>query len=525
MNNGIDVAIEEGIGVRRWWALAAMTLGILAVGLDVTVLSVALPTLATALHAAESDLQWFSAAYALALAACMLPAGLLGDRLGRKRVMLASLVLFGAGSLGCAYAPSTTAFIAARVALGVAGAGMVVMALSVMTVLFSEEERPRAVGIWGAANFVALPIGPILGGWLLTHYWWGWVFLMNVPVAILGLVAVAALVPESRAPVRPGIDLVGIVVSSAGLAGLTYGLIEAGQHGWTDVSGLAPLGGGLALLAVFVLWELRLARLPGGQPLVDLTLFRSASFTWGVTLAALVVVAMFGALFTLPQYFQGVMGVDAQGSGLRLLPVIAGVVLGGVPAYRVRSWIGPKLTVALGLVVLAAGMLVGGNTTVHSGDAFIAAWLLVCGIGMGLAMVTAASAALMEIPEERSGVGSALMQAFQKLGAPFGAAILGSVLSSAYQAQLQLAGLPAALASVVRASVFGGLAVAGRLHSAALLASVRESFVHGMDVSLVVCAGVAVVGALLALAFLPGRTPAAATGTEPGRTPSDRALA
>src|SRR5262245_39567625 len=171
---------------------------------------------------------------------------------------------------------------------------------------------------------------------------------MNVPVAILGLVAVAALVPESRAPVRPGIDLVGIVVSSAGLAGLTYGLIEAGQYGWTDVSALAPLRGGLALLSVFVLWELRLARLPGRQPLVDLTLFRSASFTWGVTLAALVVVAMFGALFTLPQYFQGVMGVDAQGSGVRLLPVIAGVVLGGVPAYRVRSWIGPKLTVRSG---------------------------------------------------------------------------------------------------------------------------------------------------------------------------------
>jgi predicted MFS family arabinose efflux permease len=347
---------------------------------------------------------------------------------------------------------------------------------------------------------------------------------MNVPVAILGLVAVAALVPKSRAPVRPGIDLLGIVVSSAGLVGLTYGLIEAGPNGWTDGSTLAPLGVGLALLVVFVLWELRQTRLPGGQPLVDLTLFRSASFTWGVTLAALVVVAMFGALFTLPQYFQGVMGVDAQGSGLRLLPVIAGVVLGGLPADRVRSWIGPKLTVTLGLVVLAVGMLVGARTTVSSGDAFIAAWLLVCGIGMGLALVTAAAAALIEIPAERSGTGSALMQAFQKLGAPFGAAILGSVLSSTYQAQLQLAGLPPALAGVVRGSVFGGLAIAGRLHSAALLATVKESFVNGMDVSLVVCAGIAILGALLALAFLPGRT-VAATGTEPGGTPSDRAIA
>ncbi len=184
------------LGNRRWWALGALTLAVLAVGLDGTILSVALPTLAGALHASESDLQWFTSGYLLVLAAAMLPAGLLGDRYGRKKVMLTALALFAVGSAACAYAPSAGAFIAARLVLGLAGAGIVVMALSALTVLFTEEERPRAVGIWAAANFLSLPIGPILGGWLLTNYWWGWVFLMNVPVALLGLVIALALVPE-----------------------------------------------------------------------------------------------------------------------------------------------------------------------------------------------------------------------------------------------------------------------------------------------------------------------------------------
>src|SRR5438132_1483170 len=231
----------SNLGNRKWWALGALTLAVLAVGLDGTVLSVALPTLATALHASESDLQWFSSGYLLVLAAMMLPAGLLGDRYGRKKVMLVALALFGVGSAACAYAPSAGAFIAARVVLGLAGAGVIVMALSAVTVLFTKEERPRAVGIWAAANFLALPIGPILGGWLLTNYWWGWVFLINVPVAAIGLIAAFALVPESRAEERPGFDVVGVLASSFGLAGLTYGLIEAGQGGWGSPNAIGPM--------------------------------------------------------------------------------------------------------------------------------------------------------------------------------------------------------------------------------------------------------------------------------------------
>jgi DHA2 family multidrug resistance protein-like MFS transporter len=505
----------SNLGNRRWWALGALTLAVLAVGLDGTVLSVALPTLATALHASESDLQWFSSGYLLVLAAMMLPAGLLGDRYGRKKVMLVALALFGAGSAVCAYAPSAGAFIAARVVLGIAGAGVIVMALSALTVLFTKEERPRAVGIWAAANFLALPLGPILGGWLLTHYWWGWVFLLNVPVALVGLVAAFALVPESRAELRPRLDLVGVVASTAGLVGVTYGLIEAGRNGWTDASALVPMIAGLVVLVGFFLWERRLSLRPGGQPLVDLALFRSAAFTWGVILAATGGLAMIGVLFTMPQFFQGVLGIDAMGSGVRLLPLIAGLVVGAVPADRIARVVGAKITVALGFTLLAAGLLLGATTGVGSSGGFIAAWMALVGAGMGLALSTATSAALSVLSQERSGVGSAVMQALQKVGGPFGAAILGSVLLSTYQAQLHLAGLPAAVANVVKESLFGGLAVAQQLGSAPLLASVRTAFVQGMDVSLVVAAGIAVAGFVLTLIFLPGRAASKAGGAEP----------
>jgi MFS transporter, DHA2 family, multidrug resistance protein len=496
----------KSIGARRWWALAALDLGVLAVGLDVTVLSVALPTLAGSLKASESDLQWFSSGYALTLAAGMLPAGVLGDRFGRKRILLAALVLFGAGSIACAYAVNSGQFIAGRVVLGAAGAAIVVMALSVMTVLFSEEKRPRAVGIWAAANFLALPIGPIFGGWLLTNYWWGWIFLMNVPVALVGVAAVIALVPESRAPVRPALDPVGMILASAGLAGVTYGLIELGRNGWTHPGSLAILAGGVVVTVAFFGWQRYLSARPGGRPLIDLGLFRSRGFTWGVILAALGGLALIGLVFTLPQYSQGVLGLNPQGAGIRLLPIIAGLVLGAVPADRIAARIGAKVTVATGFAIIFVGLLVGANTQVDSSAWFVAGWTAVVGFGMGIGFATAASAALRAVPSEQSGVASALIQAMQKVGAPLGSAITGSVLVSVYQSQLSLAGLPPAVADVVKRSVFAGIAVGEKLQSPALLASVRHSFVQGMDAALLASAAAAALAMLLALAFLPGRT-------------------
>lgn len=500
---------------RRWWALAAISLAILAVTLDVTVLTVALPTLAGALSASESQLQWFVTAYTLALVAGMLPAGLLGDRYGRKAVMLGGLVLFAAGSVGCALAPGPEAFIVARVALGLAGSVLIVGALSMLTVLFDETERPRAIGIWGTANFIGLPLGPIFGGWLLTNAWWGWIFLVNVPVALMAIVAVGRLVPESKAPIAPPIDGLGIVLSSTGLVALMYGIVRAGEDGWGSASALGPVALGLVALALFMLWERRVT-----DPLVDLGLFRSASFTWGIVCTAFGVFGLFGVLFALPQYFQAVAGLDPQGSGLRLLPAVVGLMVGALPADRIAARIGAKLTVAIGYAIVVGGTLVGSTLAATSGDGFIAAWTFVVGAGAGLGFATSASAALVELSADRAGVGSALLQAVVKLGPAFGASILGSVLNSTYQGQVHLAGLPAQAAEAVRASVFGGLAVAQQLGSQALADSVRHAFVAGFDDAARVAAIVAAVATVVALAFLPRRRAAATAVVEATTMPA-----
>src|SRR5215467_13334638 len=449
------MASRRTASAGKWWALGGLTLGVLAVGLDATVLSVALPTLAGSLRASATDLQWFISAYTLGLAVGLLPGGVLGDRFGRKRVMLITLAVFGAGSLACAYAPSAAAFIAARTVLGVSAGFMLPLVLSVVTVMFTDEERPKAVGIWAAANFLALPIGPILGGWLLSSYWWGWVFLMNLSVVAIGMAAVATLVPESRAAERPGLDPAGIVASCAGLAVLVYGFITAGQYGWTSVTAIASMAAGAVILVAFVAWERRLARRPGGQPLVDLTLFRSARFTWGTILQAFGVFAMFGLLFAAPQFFQAILGVSAMGSGLRLLPLMGGLAVGAILSDRVAQRLTTKLTAALGFALLTTGLVLGATMTTASGDGFIATWTAITGLGFGLALATAASTALVDLPKENAGIGSAVMQAVQKTGAPLATAILGSVQAVSYQSHLHPAHRPAARAEAVRSSGAG----------------------------------------------------------------------
>jgi MFS transporter, DHA2 family, multidrug resistance protein len=514
-------ADPRGLGVRRWWALGAVFLTILCVGIDSTVLSVALPTLARSLRASEPNLQWFSSGYFLVLAAAMLPAGLLGDRYGHKKVFLFSLGLFGVGSTACAFSTSVAEFMAARVLLGLAGAGVIVMAISSLTVLFSRDERPKAVGILGAGNFLAMPIGPILGGWILTNYWWGWVFLINVPVALIGLVAVTVLLPEFRAPQRPGLDLIGVSASVLGLVALTYGLIRAGEDGWSDPGALLMIFLGITILVGFLAWERRLTRRPGGQPLLDMTLFNSASFTWGAIFAAMSFLALIGVLFTMPQYFQGVLGTNAMGSGLRLLPLIGGVLLGAVPAAEVAKLVGAKIAVASGFALLVVGLSVGAATSVDSSGVFVATWMIVVGAGMGLALATSTSAALVELSPDRSGVGSGVLEAVDEIGGPLGIAILGSVVSAGYIAHLNLSGLSGPSASAVRQSVFGGVAVAQQLQSQSLLTSVRTAFVQGMDNSLLVSAGIALIGVILSLIFLPQSNPAIdAEQTHAGNEPT-----
>jgi MFS transporter, DHA2 family, multidrug resistance protein len=503
--------MRHGAGIRRWWALGAVSLSVLAVTLDGTVLSVALPTLARALHATESDLEWFQSGYLMLLAAAVLPAGLVGDRFGRKKLLVGCLAVFGAGSALCAEATAPWVFLTARLLMGLAGSGVTVMAMSALTVLFGDAERPKAVGIYEAANFLGLPVGPVLGGWMLSRLWWGWVFLLNVPVVAVGLVAALALIPESRAAKRPGLDPAGTAASVAGLVVLTYGLILVGQDGWGDPGALALIAVGLAALAGFVLLEQR-----GREPLVDPALFRSASFTWGAVLGGIAGLAMIGVLFVMPQYSQAVLGASALGAGVRLLPLIGGLIVGALPAGALARTAGPRFTVMLGFVLLAGGALAGATTGTAASTAFVATWMAVLGAGTGLTLTTATAAALSRLSAERSGTGSAVVQAFQKTAGPLGTAIIGSILAARYQARLDLRGIPPAAAAAARRSVFDGLAAASRLgHGATLARSVRDAFTAGLDTSLLASASIAAGGALLTLAFMPRRTTVTDSRTSP----------
>ena len=516
---------QQRADARRWWALAALALSVLVVGLDLFVLSLALPTLSRDLHASSADLQWFVDAYTLVLAAALLPAGLLGDRLGRKKLLGSALALFGVASLACAYSRSAGELIAARAVLGLAAAVILPMALAVLPVLFTPAERSRAIAVVGGATFLGYPIGPIVGGWLLDHFWWGSVFLINVPVVVVAVIAVAFLMPESRALRRPRIDGVGVVISSAGLAALTYGFITAGQNGWSDAGALAAIGAGAVALAAFAGWEMRVRR-RGGEPLADLTLFASAGFGWGTGLSTMVSFALFGVTFALPQYFLDVRGLDSLGSGVDLLPMIGGIAVGLVLGQRLQSprtagrgagqpLVSTKSLVSAGFAVMAAALAVGTATSAGSGTAYVSGWIAVTGLGLGLALPTAMNAALGVLTAERSGSGSALMSAMRQVGATIGVAVLGTVLNTVYQGRLHLPGLPAAAVHAAQSSVAGGLAVAHVAGSAALLHDVRSAYAGGLDVMLWVCAGIAVAAALLAAAFLPRKAPEVTAGADP----------
>lgn len=328
-------------------------------------------------------------------------------------------------------------------------------------------------------------------------------FLVNVPVAMIGLTAAAVLLPEFRAPQRPSLDLTGVAASVLGLVALTYGLIRAGQDGWSDVLALLSVLAGIAILVGFLAWERRLTHRPGGQPLLDMTLFSSASFTWGAIFAAMSFLSLIGVLFTMPQYFQGVLGTTAMGSGLRLLLLVAGVLIGAVPAALLAKMVGAKIAVAAGFGLLVLGLSIGAGTSVDSSGLFVAVWMVLVGAGMGLALATSTSAALVELSPDRSGVGTGVVEAIDEVGGPLGIAILGSVVSAGYLAHLNLSGLSGPAASAVRKSIFGGVAVAQQLHLPSLLTSVRTAFVQGMDAALLVSAGIALVGAVLALLYLP----------------------
>jgi MFS family permease len=463
--------------------LGVTCLSVVAVALDLTILNIALPSISTALHASTRDLQWIVDAYSLAFAAVMLPAGLAGDRFGRRRLLLAGLAVFGAASVWCALSVSAGELIAARAVMGL-GAGIVLpLSLAVVSGAFSHADRPKAIGILTAAVAAGLPLGPVLGGVLLQHFSWHSVFWINVPAACLSLAAGAVLVPESRNPAAPAT--------------------------WMLLTGSA------VLLAAFLGREHRAA-----HPLIDRQLFADRRFTWGTAATIVVSVALFGIMFTVPQYLQSVAGDDPASAGLRLLPMMGGLLVAGGAASPVARAAGTRLTVAAGLALLTAGLTILSQVHLATGYAVVATGLALSGLGTGTSIAAAMDAVMAAAGGDEAGAGAALNSTLRQIGGAIAVAVLGSVLSASYARALDpaLAALPAADRATARASITQAAQLASRLPAGgrAVRAAAGSAFLHGMSIVMLTCAAVTVLAALASLRYLPARP---ASGGTPSRQP------
>jgi EmrB/QacA subfamily drug resistance transporter len=517
MSQNIPVAEAEGSAApgsapaaghpRRWWILGALSLSLMVIGLDLTVLSVALPVLVTDLKATTTELQWIMDSYILVLAALLLPAGSLADRIGRKRVLAAGLGLFLAGSLLCAYAGSAGALIGFRAFMGLGGAIVMPLTLSVLPAIFSEQERPRAIAVWSVASGVSVALGPIVGGWLLGHYFWGSIFLFNVPFIVAAIVAVVWLVPESRDPRPRRSDPGGVLLAAGGLTSLVYAIIEQPTRGWDWVT-VTTLTVGLALLAAFAAWEAR-----SRHPVLNVRLFANPRFTWATVGFGLVGLVLTGAMFLFTQYLQDVEGYRPFDSGLRMIPLVVGMLVGAQAVSRLLPRIGTKAAMAAGFTLLAGGLALFGTATVDTGYGLVALCLTLMGAGLGTAMTPGLDAIMGAMPEGEFGAGSAVASTFRQVGAAIGVALLGDIYLNRYVATLHLpAALPASVAHIARQSVGAANAVAAKL-PAPLAGQVRgeahAAFMSGLDWTLLLAAGVALLAAVLVAALLPGRKPAA----------------
>ncbi|MER5857386.1 MFS transporter [Streptomyces sp900105245] len=448
---------------QRWLILGVICLAQLTVLLDNTVLNVAIPSLTRELHAATSDIQWMINAYSLVQSGLLLTAGSAADRYGRKKMLIAGLALFGIGSLVAGLADSTPQLIAARAGMGVGGALLLTTTLAVAMQIFAPEEQPKAIGIWSAVNALGFAGGPLIGGFVLDHFWWGAIFLINLPVAGLALVAVVALVPESKAPRGDRPDLLGALLSTIGMAALVYAIISGPGHGWTSARVLGAAAVAVPALGAFAWWENRT-----DEPMLDLRFFADRRFTGAVAGAVLITFGMGGALFLLTQHLQSVLGYGPLEAGLRTAPLALTVValnFTGIAA-KWSARLGTPGSIALGMVLMSAGLVAIAEIDT-GGYAGTLAGLLLIGAGCAVANPAMAHAIMSAIPPERAGVGAGINGTLAEFGNGLGVAVLGAVLSSSVASGESLSeGLGAGQLVGAVAVLAGGFVAAGLLRRA-----------------------------------------------------------
>lgn len=494
---------------RRWWTLAVLNLSLLMIIMDNTILNVALPTLARDLHASGGQLQWIVDSYVLVFAGLLLPAGALGDRFGRRGAFSAGLAVFGLGSLGAVLAGSAGTLIAARSVMGVGAALIMPATLSILTNVFTDpRERAKAIGSWAAVGGLGVALGPVMGGWLLEHFFWGAVFLVNLPVVVILLVSGKLFVPTSRDPETPPLDIVGALLSIAGLGSLVWAIIEGGEQGWTARPTIVGFGIAVTTLIAFAAWEMS-----SEHPMLDINFFRNRRFTAASLSVVLAYFALFGTMFLLSQVLQFVLGYSSLAAGVRLLPFALAMVVVSPISVKLVHWFGTKVVVTVGLTMAAAGLL--WLAAADFGDTYGAFWpaMIVLGAGVALTWAPTTEAIMGSLPPSKAGVGSAVNDTVREVGGALGVAVLGSLVAGRYGHAMEAttATLPPEARHAARDSLGGAVTVASEVGGQAghvLLDAGRAAFLDGFHIAATVGAIVALAGALLAARWLPARVEA-----------------
>jgi EmrB/QacA subfamily drug resistance transporter len=511
---------------RRRLILMVLCLSLLVVVIDNTILNTALPTLARVLHAGTSSLQWITDAYTLCFAALLIPAGALGDRYGRRISLIAGLAVFATGSVAAAFADGTGTLIAARIVMGLGATFVMPATLSILNAVFPPKERPQAIAAWSAVAGVGIIVGPTLGGLLLTHFWWGSVFLINVPLVVLAITGVVLLVPETAEPGGHRLDWRGTLLVALALVAIVDAVIEAPARGWTAGLTLAEAAAGLAALAAFGWWELHT-----DSPLIDLRIFASRAFSASAAAVTVIFFALFGSLFVLTQYLQLVHGYSPLSAGVRALPFALAMGVMSPLSPMLAQRLGARIVIPAGMIAMGLGLLDLSTAQVHSSYPPLAVAVAIMGAGMGLVMAPASTTIMTTVPSHQAGAGSAINDTIREVGGALGIAVIGSISAAAYTARLGstlAAHVPGAVAHAATGSIAAADAIslqAGGAQGAELAAAAHAAFVHAMSLGLRIAAAVAVMSAIAAIVALPRRprqglaaTPGAAASEEPVRT-------
>ena len=488
---------------RRWKTLGVLSLSLVIIGLDTTILNVALPTLQAEFDASASELQWMVDSYLVVFAGLLLVFGTLGDRFGRKLALQAGVAIFGLASLGALIADSADQVVVVRAAMGVGAALIMPATLSIIANLFTGEERAKAIAIWAALAAVGIGLGPLAGGLLLEWFDWWSVFLVNVPFAVAALLLGIRYVPESRDPEPGSFDLLGAALSTAGFSILVYAIIEAPDKGWSSGLVLGSVVASVVLLSTFVWWERRI-----DEPMLNLGFFRSRRFSVGTAAVSVAFFALLGAIFVLTQYLQFVHGYSAVEAGAIMSPMALGLMMGAGSSRKAAQHLGDTRVIAVGLTGLAVALGVTTLWEPNTGAFTLAAWFFGVTFAMGWVMAPATEAVIGAVPAAKAGVASATNTVARMISGALGVAVIGSLVSSLYSSDVEgsLGALPPEAQARVAESVGAASAIAGQLPAAAasdLLATTGDAYTQAMGIGFLVAAALAAATAVVVVRFLP----------------------